>query len=129
MQIRTIMQRWLVPAAIVAVATICFGSNRAHAQSSTTGAVIAIAKDPTGKPLAGVTVTVTSPALGGQAQSCFTEDNGTCKITALPPGDYLAQFFYLEISITQKNLHIGVDKTATIVQVIDETKGKGEKIV
>jgi outer membrane receptor protein involved in Fe transport len=122
--------RWAAAAiAVGVVATITFAPRAAHAQSSTTGAVIALAKDPSGKPLGGVTVTVTSPALGGQAQSCFTEENGACKISELPPGEYLATFFYLEITIQQKNLHIGVDKTATIVQVIDESKGKGEKIV
>jgi Mg-chelatase subunit ChlD len=113
----------------LAIAVVLGSFALGWAQSATTGAVIALAKDPAGKGLAGVTVTVTSPALGGQAQSCFTDEVGTCKIVELPPGDYLATFFYLDITIQQKGLHVRVDRTATVVQTIDESKAKGEKIV
>src|SRR5690349_7447707 len=52
----------------------------------------------TGKPLAGVTITVNSPALQGE-QTEFTDSSGHYIITELPPGEYVVRFYYSNVKV------------------------------
>src|SRR5437899_10146660 len=58
----------------------------AQTSASLTGTVTA-----GGRPLAGVTVTISSPALQG-TRSAVTGDSGAYELASLPPGKYLADF-------------------------------------
>src|SRR4051812_35198814 len=59
------------------------------AHAATTGSIEGYVTDQaTNKRLAGVTVTVSSPALQGE-QTEFTDADGHYIVTELPPGDYM----------------------------------------
>jgi Ca-activated chloride channel family protein len=113
--------------AVFAAAIVEHDAGIARAQSSTTGAIKGIVKNPKGEPIPGVTIAVKSTATG-VTESAFTDENGFYQVSSLPPGDYVVTFFYLDIKITQTGVHVGVGKVAFIGQVIDESKGKGELI-
>ncbi|HEY1556243.1 MAG TPA: carboxypeptidase regulatory-like domain-containing protein [Kofleriaceae bacterium] len=101
----------------------------ARAQSSTSGAIQGVITDKTsGEKLAGATVTVTSPALGGQAQSQLTDENGFYKVNDLPPGIYLVTVFYGDVHIDVKEVPVGVGKVTPVYQAVDQTKMGGEQI-
>lgn len=55
--------------------------------------------------LAGVTVTVTSPALAG-AQSAITDEHGYYEITDLPVGNYLVTFYYLDTTVERSGIDL-----------------------
>lgn len=94
----------------------------ARAQSSTSGAIQGVVVDAkTGEPLPGVTVTATSTASNG-AQSAITDEKGFYRITELPPGDYRVDFFYVDARIVQDGVHVGVNKTSSVYQKIDQDK-------
>ncbi|MCW5804215.1 MAG: TonB-dependent receptor [Deltaproteobacteria bacterium] len=100
----------------------------ARAQSSSRGAIQGQVTDAkTGEKLAGVTVTVSSPALGaGGVQSAITDENGFYKITELPPGEYNVTFYYLQITLQRSGITIGIGKTAPVFQKLDQGKAAGE---
>jgi len=56
-----------------------------------TGSISGVAKDNTGAPLPGVTVTATSPTLQG-ARTVVTRSDGTYKLVSLPVGKYKIDF-------------------------------------
>lgn len=58
-----------------------------YAQTSTTGSITGVVKDPTGAAVPGATVTATSPNLI-QAQSATSGSDGSYTILNLPPGKY-----------------------------------------
>ncbi len=58
-----------------------------NAQVIQTGALRGVVNDDEGKPLPGVSVTVTSPSLLG-SESAVTNESGAYRITFLPPGTY-----------------------------------------
>ncbi len=97
-----------------------------HAQSSTSGAIQGrITDTKTGEPLAGVTIVATS---GASSQTGITEDDGTYKITGLPPGDYLVTFFFGDSTIERKGVNVGVQKTTPVFQKIDTQSAVSETI-
>src|ERR1043165_6093895 len=101
----------------------------ARAQSTTSGAIQGVITDQsTGEKLAGVTVTVASPALQG-VQTALTDENGFYKIGELPPGEYAVTFYYLEITVTRQNQSVGVNKPTAVFQKLDLGKAKGEKVI
>src|SRR5512139_1020974 len=63
------------------------------AHAAVTGEIKGKVVDDGGKPLAGVTVVVTSPALQGE-QAELTDVDGYYLITQLPPGTYIVRMFY-----------------------------------
>jgi hypothetical protein len=67
----------------------------------------------TGKKLAGVTVTVTSPALQGE-QTEFTDADGHYIITELPPGEYLVRFYFSNINVERPGVFTQSDKTLSV---------------
>ena len=68
----------------------------------------------TAKRLAGVTVTVTSPALQGE-QTEFTDDGGHYIITELPPGEYMVRFYF-------SNIH--VERTGRLLSSRQDARGQ-----
>jgi hypothetical protein len=100
----------------------------AAAQSTTTGAIQGqVADSKTNEKLVGVTVTVTSTSMQG-AQTAITDENGSYKITNLPPGDYLVTFYYLALTVEHSNIAVGVNKVTPVFQKIDQGKAGGEVV-
>ncbi|MBL9015815.1 MAG: von Willebrand factor type A domain-containing protein [Myxococcales bacterium] len=98
------------------------------AQSATTGAIQgAVVDSKTSEKLAGVTVTVTSPALQS-AQTAITDEAGFYKITGLPPGEYLVTFYYLDLTVERRGVIVAVNKTTPVYQKLDQSKSGGEVI-
>ncbi len=102
--------------------------NVAHAQTSTTGAVQGVVTDSkTNEPLPGVTVIITSPGLS-QTQTAITDERGFYRIGDLPPGDYLVTFYFADITVEQSGVHVGLDKTSSVMQKINQQQAGGETI-
>ncbi|HVV82598.1 MAG TPA: TonB-dependent receptor [Kofleriaceae bacterium] len=98
-----------------------------RAQGVTSGAIQGRVTDAkTGDALAGVTVVATS---GQSSQTAITEDDGTYKITELPPGDYLVTFFYGDVTIERKDINVGLQKTTPVFQKINTESATTETIV
>src|SRR5260370_22838743 len=84
------------------------------AQAAVTGAIGGIVVDAeTRRALAGVTVTVTRPALRGE-QTDFTEDRGHYLITELPPGEYTVRFYFSDIQVERAGIVVNVDETLQV---------------
>src|SRR5512142_3083093 len=64
-----------------------------------------------GTPLAGVTVTASSPSMQG-TQSTETDVNGRYAFLALPPGDYKVTFALDGMQHATTNVRAGVGQTA-----------------
>src|SRR6185503_16201429 len=79
------------------------------AQSTTGTLVGTVTSD--GKPLPGVTVTVTSPALQG-SRTTVTGDAGGYQFPALPPGDYTVTFDLEGMHRIEKSAVVGLSQTA-----------------
>jgi hypothetical protein len=58
------------------------------AQGTTSSALMGTIKDPSGKPVAGATIRVSSPALIGVERVTRSTDNGSYRFSMLPPGRY-----------------------------------------
>ncbi|HEY2746381.1 MAG TPA: carboxypeptidase regulatory-like domain-containing protein [Polyangia bacterium] len=84
------------------------------AYAATTGAIEGTVIDQaTQKPMAGVTITVTSPALQGE-QTEFTGADGHYIITELPPGEYLVRFYFANIHVERPGVFVLADKTLAV---------------
>lgn len=121
---------WTKKLAIVAaaLATLCLVAQSARAQSSTAGAIQGVVTDKnTGEALAGVTVIATSPALQGE-QTAMTDEQGTYKITNLPPGSYQVAFYFTDIQIQRTGIEVQLNKVTPVYQAIDTSKAGGEVI-
>jgi len=79
------------------------------AQSTTGTLVGTVTSD--GKPLPGITVTVTSPALQG-SRTTTTGDAGGYQFPALPPGDYTVTFDLEGMQRIEKSAVVGLSQTA-----------------
>jgi TonB dependent receptor/Carboxypeptidase regulatory-like domain len=94
------------------------------ANAAVTGAIEGTVTDQaTGKRLAGVTVTVTSPALQGE-QTEFTDAGGHYIITELPPGEYLVRFYFSNINVERPGVFIQADKTLSVNVAIPTQKAE-----
>jgi hypothetical protein len=94
------------------------------ALAATTGNIEGVVTDQaTGKKLAGVTVTVTSPALQGE-QTEFTDAGGHYIITELPPGEYLVRFYFSNINVERPGVFIQADKTLPVNVAIPTQKAE-----
>lgn len=82
-----------------------------------------VTEEETGKPLAGVTVTVTSPALQGESTE-FTDADGNYTITNLPIGEYLVRFYYSDLVIERNGIVVSADKTLVVSGAIATSKAK-----
>jgi hypothetical protein len=84
------------------------------AHAAVTGSIEGTVTDQaTGKRLAGVTVTVTSPALQGE-QTEFTDADGHYIITELPPGEYMVRFYFSNINVERPGVFLQTDKTLSV---------------
>ena len=85
--------------------------------------------DENGGSLAGVTVIVTSPALG-QSQTAITDEKGFYKVSDLPPGLFLVTFYYLDYTLEHPDVTVGIEKATPVFQTIDTQVAakKGETI-
>src|ERR1700758_3716671 len=64
-----------------------------------------------GKPLPGVTVTITSPNLQG-TRTAVTGDNGGYQFSGLPPGDYTVTFDLAGMSTVTRKARLELSQTA-----------------
>ena len=84
------------------------------ANAAVTGSIEGTVTDQaSGKRLAGVTVTVTSPALQGE-QTEFTDADGHYIITELPPGEYMVRFYFSNINVERPGVFLQSDKTLSV---------------
>jgi hypothetical protein len=72
------------------LAIILLGAAGAFSQSRETGAIVGAVFDQQGMPLPGVNVMLSSPSLMG-TRTFVTEQNGSYRFPALPPGNYSVQ--------------------------------------
>jgi hypothetical protein len=89
-------------------------SSLAHA--AVVGEIKGKVTDESGKPLAGVTVIVTSPALQGE-QAEITDVDGYYRITNLQSGTYTVRFFYENVAkprFERLNVLVSADKMVTV---------------
>src|SRR6185436_19658656 len=77
---------------------------------STTGTLVGTVTSG-GKPLPGVTVTVTSPAMQG-SRTTVSGDAGGYHFPALPPGDYTVTFDLEGMQRIEKSAVVGLSQTA-----------------
>ncbi len=85
-----------------------------QAHASVNGNIAGVVTDEeNGKPLAGVTVTATSPALQGE-QTEFTDAGGRYIITELPPGEYTVRFYFSNLKVERTGVFINADKTLQV---------------
>jgi Carboxypeptidase regulatory-like domain/TonB dependent receptor len=93
---------------VLAVALLFYAA--ALVAQSTTGTLVGTVTSD-GKPLPGVTVTVTSPALQG-SRTTVTGDAGGYHFPALPPGDYTVAFALEGMQRIERNTVVGLSQTA-----------------
>jgi hypothetical protein len=112
--------RWVLPWALV---LLIWGVSGVWGQVQT-GSILVKVRDPEGKPLPGVTVTVTSPVLvAGQAVG-VTDANGVAQFPLLPPGVYAVK---LEMSgfrtVTREGIRVAVAQTVLIDEAMTVAAG------
>src|SRR4051812_1946224 len=92
------------------------------ARAATTGSIEGRVTDQaTGKPLPGVTVTVSGPSIAGE-QTEFTDSNGHYIITELPPGEYTVRFYYSTVKVERPGVLVSVDRTLSVGAAIPTAK-------
>lgn len=92
------------------------------------GAIEGVVTDAhSGEALAGVTVVATSPKLA-QSQTAITDDNGSYRLSDLPPSTYQVTFYYSDIQIQQSGVKVGADKVSAVYQKLDASRAGGETI-
>jgi hypothetical protein len=93
-----------------------------------TGSIQGVITDKrTGEKLAGVSVVVTSPALG-QSQSVISDDQGSYRLSGLPAGVYLVEFFYADEHLQLSGVAVAKQRVTPLYQQIDESKAGGEVV-
>jgi len=95
---------------VVAVALAFAVSVNAQTSASLTGSVTMLRE---GTPLAGVTITVSSPALQG-TRSTVTGESGTYDFTALPPGEYRIVFVRDGLITISSRAELRLSQTARV---------------
>lgn len=117
----------LVAALALAQAPPPVGAPVAVAQSATTGAIQGLVRDKASRaPLAGVTVVITG---AGHSETTITEEDGSYRVTALPPGTYLVTFFFGDVTLERRGVVVSVGKTTPLIQAIDTARAVSENIV
>lgn len=81
------------------------------------------------KPLAGVTVVISGPAMQGD-QTEVTDSNGKYLITQIPPGDnYIVRFYFNDVVVERPGVRLAQNKTLNISASIPTSRGTVDKIV
>ena len=70
------------------VLALVAGPAALFAQSSTTSALAGVVRDPSGKPLSGALVRISSPGMMGGERTTITSENGSYRFPVLPPGRF-----------------------------------------
>ncbi len=112
---------------VFAVAALCSWQQVAHAQASTGAVQGRVLEKGTGKPMEGVTVVATSPALQG-TQAEITDETGFYLIQGLPPGIYEIAFYYGNAQVHQPNVRVQIGGTTPINLKLDPDAVQGESI-
>jgi hypothetical protein len=103
--------------ALAAIAIIATASAPAFAQgggASSTGTIQGRVADSSGGVLPGVTVTASSPSMIG-TQTQVTNENGSYRFPAVPPGEYVLSFELPGFtSVKRDGISIGLGFTATV---------------
>jgi hypothetical protein len=108
----TFMRSWMRIGGGALLLGVLFAASTA--QAAVTGSIEGTVTDQaTGKRLAGVTVTCTSPALQGE-QTEFTDSTGHYIITELPPGEYLVRFYFADKNVERPGVLLQADKTLAV---------------
>lgn len=127
---RPLLRRLSLPALVsggVAIATLYAPSAMAQIQFGAIQGVVTNQEN--GKPLPGVTVVVSGPALQGD-QTEVTDSGGRYLITQLPPGDnYVVRFYFNDVVVERPGVRISLSKTLTVATKMPTTKGRTDKIV
>jgi hypothetical protein len=89
----------------------------AAATADTTGEILGTVRDAEGRPLPGVTVTVTSPSLQG-TRTTTTDASGEYRLPLLPPGAY-------QLAITMSGFE-GLTREQVVVQLDQATRVNAE---
>ena len=98
------------------------------AHAAVTGTIEGTVTDQaTGKKLAGVTVTVTSPALQGE-QTEFTDAGGHYIITELPPGEYMVRFYFSNIHVERPGVFVPGRQDALGQRRHSDAEGGGQDL-
>ncbi|HND11374.1 MAG TPA: hypothetical protein PKI49_03720 [Pseudomonadota bacterium] len=101
----------------------------AHAQLQLGQIQGVITNQDNGKPLQGVTIVVSGPALQGE-QSEITDKSGSYLITQLPPGDgYIIRFYFGDVVVERPGVRISQSKTLTVSLSMPTQKGKNVYVV
>jgi outer membrane receptor protein involved in Fe transport len=119
--------RVLVLSLAVAAVAMASGQRAAHAQASTGAVQGRVLEKGTGKPMEGVTVVATSPALQG-TQAEITDETGFYLIQNLPPGIYEIAFYYGNAQVHQPNVRVQIGGTTPINLKLDPDAVQGESI-
>jgi outer membrane receptor protein involved in Fe transport len=112
---------------VFAVVSLCALQHKAHAQASTGAVQGRVLEKGTGKPMEGVTVVATSPALQG-TQAEITDETGFYLIQNLPPGIYEIAFYYGNAQVHQPNVRVMIGGTTPINLKLDPEAVGGESI-
>ena len=103
------LSRILAAALFVGLALV-----QSNAHASINGSISGLVTDEaTGKPLAGVTITASSPALQSD-QTEFTDSGGRYIITELPPGEYIIRFYFSNIKVERPGVFLRADMTLPV---------------
>jgi len=101
-------------AALISALALAYFAAPTTAYAAVTGNIAGVVTDQaTGKALAGVTVTVSGPALQGE-QTEFTDSAGRYIITELPPGEYVVRFYFSNIKVERPGVVLQADKTLPV---------------
>jgi carboxypeptidase family protein len=118
----------------VALGMLLLLAGTAVAHAATTGEIFGIIRDTEGRPLPGVTVTVSSPALQG-ARTATTDAAGEYRFPLLPPGQYQLSITMSGFeSLTRENVVVQLDQTTRVnaqprlTSVAEEVTVRGEAI-
>lgn len=121
------LQRFVLAMLVLALAAPGFGA--------TTGTLFGIVSDADGKPLPGVTVTLTSPALQG-SRTVTTNGVGEYNVPLLPPGSYRAEYVLAGFETASREDVIvslehttRVNVTLSLSRVSEAVTVSGDKVV
>jgi hypothetical protein len=107
-----------------ALVTLALGLAPRLAHADVSGAIEGVVIDETTKrPVAGVTITVTSPALQGE-QSEFSDARGHYIITELPPGEYTVRGYFSNLQVERVGLFLHADQMLQANLTIPISRGE-----
>ncbi|MFO0723990.1 MAG: TonB-dependent receptor [Myxococcota bacterium] len=115
-------------AGLALLAALTLASTAAFAQGRTGRITGRVTDEESGKAVAGVTVTVTGPALQGELTE-FTDGDGRYTITEVPPGEYLVRFYFGDLQFDRGGVRISANDTLAVNFQIPSKKATTQTIV